>query len=276
MFLRQLRWAVAGLAVVAAVCASPARSKADVQILVEEYAGPGGTGALVGSSTFFVGAPTAGNFFAQPFSFTAPGGYYSVSSGSTLTNSGLGTTEASLSTSFNVGITSAYNSTAPHSLRITVTDDNFTSDGLSQNLTNGVSVPLLPSNALSTVSSFSRIYNPTSGVTAANSGLLAGYLTSNPSVAAPNLGITDPAVLTNASQTSTSTLVAGLPSPYAVQQEIVVTVSGPQSLIGKTFTVNASAETVSNPVPAPGGLMLALAALPVLGLRRTLRKRAAV
>jgi hypothetical protein len=140
-------------------------------------------------------------------------------------------------------------------------------------LNNGVSIPLLPTGAASETSTFSRIYNPTSGVTAANSGLLAGYLTATPNVPAPNLAITDPAVITGADQNATSVPVAGLPSPYAIQQEIVVTVTGPQSLVGKTFTVNASAQTVSNPVPAPGGLVLALAALPVLGLRRTLRKR---
>ena len=68
--------------------------------------------------------------------------------------------------------------------------------------------------------------------------------------------------------------VTGLTSPYGIQQTILVSFSGTPTQNG-TFGATGGASVTSNTpavVPAPGGLALALIALPLLGLRRTLRK----
>ncbi|HEY1188802.1 MAG TPA: hypothetical protein VGE74_14200, partial [Gemmata sp.] len=69
--------------------------------------------------------------------------------------------------------------------------------------------------------------------------------------------------------------VMGLVSPFAIQQTILVSFSG-NIPANATFGATGGASVTSAAVPAPGGLALGLIALPLLGLRRTLRKRATV
>lgn len=275
MVLRHLRWPVACLAAVVALCSSPGRSSAEVQILVQELSGT----TVVGSSNFSVGTPDSG-FFSQSFSYTSPSGYFTVTGGQTTTNS-LSAIAPSLSTSFNVGVTNNFVSADNHTLRITVTDDRFTGGGAGT-LNNGVAIPLGLTDANLGATAFARVYDPNQSppVTQASSTTArAGYLTSNTAVEGTNLAVTGTAAderpRTDPDESNTTVNVSGLPSPFAIQQVINVAVTGPDSIKGKTFTVNASANIDPSAVPAPGGLALALIGLPLVGLRRVLRKRAA-
>lgn len=274
MFLRQLRWIAAGVAVVAAVCASPAQSKAEVQILVEEL---DGSNNVFASGSFAVGSPTGANTFFQNFNYSSANGHFTLT-GSTGTNSHQGTLNASLSTSFTAGFTSNFNAAQNHTLRITVTDDEFTSNGEPTALLNSAGVAIGFAGGTIQVDSFSRIYDPNApGSTTANSTtVLAGGTT----IGGPTPVATDTLPTNPMNARITSADVAGLPSPYAIQQEILISVTETGAIDrSSTFTGSAGARVDPtariDAVPAPGGLSLALIALPLLGLRRTLRKRAA-
>jgi hypothetical protein len=67
--------------------------------------------------------------------------------------------------------------------------------------------------------------------------------------------------------------VSGLPSPFTITQTLLINVTPPSSGAG-SFTAGISTVVNTNavPVPAPGGLLLALAGLPLIGMRRLLRR----
>jgi len=75
--------------------------------------------------------------------------------------------------------------------------------------------------------------------------------------------------------------VSSLPQDYQIQQTITVrlTANGTDVPANQAFSGSVASGTAPpvgpTAVPAPGGLLLALAAIPALGLRRVLRKRAA-
>ena len=73
----------------------------------------------------------------------------------------------------------------------------------------------------------------------------------------------------------TTSIIDPLPGKYALQQVILISIP-----VGVNTPANTSfsgtAGVTATPVPAPGGLALALVGLPLIGLRRVFRKRAAV
>jgi hypothetical protein len=74
----------------------------------------------------------------------------------------------------------------------------------------------------------------------------------------------------------TSLDVSNLPPSYAIQQTITIQITRTGQLAtGATFggSGGVSIDPMTNAVPAPGGLVLAVIALPLIGLRRALRKR---
>lgn len=264
MFLRQLRWITAGLAVVAAVCASPAQSKADVQILVEEL---NGSNVVIASQyTTLTGSGTAsftGNYFT---------GLVTVSS-----NSASASTTASLTPSFSGQLTSAFDVTQDHKLRITVTDDTFVPNGPTGTLRVETSGSTGFASGMESVSSETRIYNPALANTSPiNPPPASGQIpATNTSLLADGRTIAGPVDLYTPDGTKVigQSAVTGLVSPFAIQQTILVSFSG-EIPANATFGATGGASVTSNAVPAPGGLVLALTALPLIGLRRTLRKRA--
>jgi hypothetical protein len=267
MLLRKLRWAVACLASVVALCASPARSSADVQILVEEL---NASATVVGSSSFSVGQPSGSTTFFQNFSYSTNGGFFTLS-GETGTNSQLGTRNASLSTSFTGGFTSAFDATQGHTLRITVTDDNYTGHSNLNSLLNSAGVALGFAGGTITVDSFSRVYNPSDSTAtpASSTSQLAG----GPTVGSVTPTASDSLPTGNSNNRVTQSNVSGLPSTYAIQQVILISFDQTGTIDpDSTFTGSAGARI--DPVPAPGGLALALIGLPLIGLRRAFRKPA--
>ena len=253
MFLRQLRWIVASVAVVAAFVASPAQSKADVQILIEEI----GTGGVTPQYTTLSGSGVAmfnGTFFS---------GLVTVSS-----NSATGSPIASLTPSFSGQLTSAF--TGTEQLRITVTDDGFTPAGDFGVLRVETSGSTGFASGAESVASTTRIYDPTLGATVPASSTTQ---TANGQTIAGPVDLFTP----DGNRVTGQNDVTGLVSPFAIQQTIVVSFSGnipTNATFGATGGASVTSNVSPSAVPAPGGLLLGLAALPLLGLRRTLRKRA--
>ena len=261
MILRQVRWLAASLAAVAAVCLAPARSEAGIQVLVEEL---NASSVVVGTPAYFTGTPSG--LFSQPFTYS--GSQFSILSGGAITNSALGTTPASLSSNFGIGVLVA---NPTNSLRITVTDDGYTAGAsMPAQLRNTASVSIA-TDAAAQVTSFSRVLLdpltvPTSSTTAVASGTQVGSVTPPATDVRPDtLGVSP----------VTTSIIDPLPGKYALQQVILISIP-----VGVNTPANTSfsgtAGVTATPVPAPGGLALALVGLPLLGLRRVFRKRAAV
>lgn len=249
MLLRKFRRLAAALAVVAAVAASPATSRADVQILVEEL----NNGAVVGSTSATLGGSGTTTYNGTAFTNVL----VTVS-----TNSATPSQVASLTPSFSGQLTSQFNP-AVSTLRVTVSDNGFTANGP----TGTFRVQTSGSNGFAegtqAVASTTRIFNTGS------SGTVAGPV---------NLSTPNGTLVTNGDGLA----VSGLPNPYGIQQTITVSYTGPVTANatfgatgGASMTSDAPPPPPPSAVPAPGGLVLALVALPLVGLRRTLRKRAA-
>lgn len=240
MVLRNLRWMTAGLVALAAIGFAPARSSAEVTILVEELDSSGGT---VASQLTTLGGSGVTTFTGSHFT-----GLVTVS-----TNSGSASSVASLTPAFSGQLTSAFDVTAGHTLKITVTDNNFVPNGLEGTLKAQTSGSTGFAEGTLDVEGSTMIFDPS----------------------APGTPLVGPL-----SQTATGGMlqentvgVAGLTNPFAIQQSLEVSFRGnvtPNGTFGATG--GASVTSSNNAVPAPGGLALALIGLPLIGLRRALRK----
>lgn len=263
MVLRNLRWMAACLVALAAIGLSPARSNAEIQILVEELTA-GGAGT-VGTPVFFSGSPSGSIPFSQSFSYT--GSQFAVFNSGAITNSHLGTFTASLSANFGIAVL-VDNPT--NILRITVTDDGFNApSGLAATLRNTASVSIATDGAAQ-VDSFSRLLtSPLTIPASSNTQLADGTQVGNPTAVA-----TDVRPDTLGVSPITSSPIDLLPTKYALQQVIIISIPEDVSTPANT-SFNGTAGVTATPAPAPGGLVLALAALPLIGLRRALRKSAA-
>jgi hypothetical protein len=122
--------------------------------------------------------------------------------------------------------------------------------------------------------------NPTgSGVFKGNvsntSAFIEGSVTGSATLSSPatNLGPATATVGTSAPFAPVN--VSGIPDQYSIQQVVDLRVTALNSG-SATFTGAVSTQIEANVavVPAPPAVILALAALPVLGLRRVLRKKA--
>lgn len=269
MFLRHLRLVVASLSIVAAICFSPAQSKAEVQILVEEL---NASSTVVASSAYFVGSPSGATTFFQSFNYSSASGHFTLS-GQTGTNSHQGTLNASLSTSFTAGFTNNFVAADAHSLRITVTDDEYASNGNPTALLNSSGVAFGFAGGTIQVDSFSRIYDPNAAGSTPASSMTT--LANGTTVGGPTPVATDSLPSNASNQRITSADVMGLPSPYAIQQVILISIMQTGTIDpSSTFTGSAGArvDPTARAVPAPGGLALALIGLPLIGLRRAFRK----
>jgi hypothetical protein len=258
--LRNLRWVVAGIAAIVAVCSSPARSSADIQILVQELSA---SNTVIASSSFS-GTPS-GNTFFQPFSYSSanPNSMFTLS-GTVATNSASGTFNSSLDASFTGGFNSNFNAPAGNTIKITVTDTGFKGNNLPTPLLNTAGASQGFTGGAIEVDSFSRILIPP---------FTPGTPLGSPT---PTASDSVPATPSNNQQTHSN--FSGLPGSYAIQQVITIAFTqAPGATIDEesTFGGTAGARIDPSAVPAPGGLALALVGLPLIGLRRALRKRAA-
>lgn len=246
MFLRKLRWLSAGVIALGALAATPMQSKADISIQVQEV---DASGNPVGSAQFF--GPTTANTLTVPststLSFTING----------ITSSlGTGPNAASLTTTMNLGFTSNFAANSTDGLEIIVSGTNLTntSPGAPASFTNnaGASNGLIGNSGDVSVSSVSTIAGVSTAPSVAISG--SGF------VGGPD----------------TNGNVSNLPTPYSIDQTILVYIQPTSTInVASTFGGTASTDVITDavPVPAPGGLALALIGLPLIGLRRTFRRK---
>jgi hypothetical protein len=251
MVLRKLRWLSAAVLAAVAVFASPARSQAGTQIIVTEF--DTSTNTVVNSASFTLATlPTAGS------PYTPVGGNFRDISITMTSSSGSGASDFhSLTTTFGAKPTDGtFNPNVE--LRLSIIDDGF----LSSN-PNGTGI--LSGNVGN--SSGGSVTNVT-GDTTLSTGMIGGttpLLTLGPDSAG------------NGSGTSfTSANIASMPGAFAIEQTLALRVSAVTSAnasFGSTISTFLSTSPQSV-VPAPAGLILALTAVPVIGLRRVLRKKA--
>jgi hypothetical protein len=240
MLLRHARWLVAGIAALAGIGLSPARSNADVTILVEEL---NASSTVVASQSQTLSGSGSLNF----------SGVYFTGLAVVNTNSTSSSSVASLIPAFGGQLTNAFDVAQNHMLRVTVSDNTFQPSGPNGTLKVQVSGSTGFASGTESIVEDTRVYNP-----ATNGTVLL----------VPNL------ISSDGSLQQKSVATQGLTSPYAIEQTLTISFSGaiPQNA---TFGSTGGASLSSSAVPAPGGLALALIGLPLIGLRRALRKRAA-
>jgi hypothetical protein len=253
MFLRKSRWLSAGVVAAVAALATPAPSRADTQILVQEY---NGSNAAVGGVTTF---SVAGNGPFNLGSAFSTANFNVSSIGVTPTNFG---GSGTLSTTVITNPVSGFD--ISHYLKVTVTSDGFT------NPTPGGVGELVNDPGIST--SRTVDLNANTGTTQLFTGPIGSL---NPF--SPDVLLSDTQT-TNGADARSSSPVAAVPGQYTIQQTMTIRLIPVLSTNG-TFTDTLSSSLDASPpidtVPAPAGLVLALTALPVVGLRRALRRKVA-
>jgi hypothetical protein len=234
MFLRKSL--VAALAVVAVIITAPSRSQADTTIQVVE-----GTISVSGGVTSFT--PTGTPQTIDIGVLSPPGG--SIPLISTTDFSIFGTVglnvvgnSISLSSALNLSTTA----TGTQGLEIIITDPDLTQTNAGAPAT---------------------FTNDASGTFAGGAVSVAGSTTI--------AGATTPQSSSQSNVTTSN--VSNLPSPFTITQTLLINVTPPSTGAGSfTSGISTVVNTNSVPVPAPGGLVLALAGLPLIGLRRVLRR----
>ncbi len=109
------------------------------------------------------------------------------------------------------------------------------------------------------------------------SAFVTGSVTGTTTLSNPSTTLGPTAATVGNSQPFPATNVVGVPGQFSIQQVLELRVDSLNDQ-SATFTGSISSQILVNPtpVPAPGGLALALIGLPLIGLRRALRKPAAV
>src|SRR5579883_1252668 len=242
VLLRHVRVLVASLA----ICLVPSWSRADTQIHVQEVDSHGNV--IAGTTQTFANSTnittTLPNF--STVTITANPSSGAVSSLTTNVNA----------TPISAGFDSSIG------LQVIVTSTGFTTPnaGGLATVTNNASASSAISGGQNMLSSNTQLLNDPSGTT-------LGSATGAASDVRPSGGISP----------TTTTDIANFPGTFAIQQTItenVINVSSGGIASGSTLGGSASSLVSTQPVPAPGGLALALVGLPLIALRRTLRKRA--
>lgn len=256
MFLRKMSWLCACIVATVAVLAAPARSMANTQILIQEL--DGGGNVVAGQSQIFSG--TTASFATTNF--------LNIQVGTSSNSGAIG----SLSTSVSAGLSSTLDAT--HTLQVIVTNDGFVNPFPGQ--------PAAISNSAGASNAIVGGTNTITGVTQLLSVPLTtpanqtGTLASGTTVGGPSAVATD--IRPGSSSTnSTSANSASLPTNYAIQQTITVRATPTTGILSGSSvggTVGSTVFTNAAPVPAPAGVLLALSAIPALGLRRILRRKA--
>jgi len=265
MFLRKLRWLAAGVLAFGAVLVAPGQSRADVSVLVQEV-NSGGT-VVASYGTFDPVTSMPSNLVTQNFTIN--------SFNATLFSNG---SVGSLSSNFilSIGGSSTPAFTPGDGLLFTVTATNVLNSfpGQPGAFTNnaGATSAIAGTGGSNNIAGINQVTSTTTVIDAF----------SNPTTTPPSVTQVGDSSSNTSSTGTTTGNVSNLPNPYTMIQTILVyaiPVSGTAVIQdGATFTGGASSTVTSNAgpvgVPAPGGLALALIALPLMGLRRTLRRKA--
>jgi hypothetical protein len=246
MVLRNLRLLVAA---VLAAAGTPAVSLAETQIIVSEF--DTSTNTTLNSQTFTIATlPTAGSPYTP-----VDGNFRDISITVTSSSSTGASDFHSLTTTF--GAKPTEGTFDPNvELRVSVVDDAYLNSipggvgTLSGNLGNssgGSVTSVTGSTSLSTGTVGSTSAVATLGPTSAGSGSGTQFSPAN---------------------------ISSMPGAFALEQTLALRVTSLTSTNASFGSTVSTFVTTSAPVPAPPALFLALAAVPVLGLRRVLRKKA--
>lgn len=259
MFLRKMRWLCAAIVALAASLATPAISKADTQVLIQELDGSGNP--IGGQLQITTG--TSASFATTNFTNIQ-----------VTTNSGSGAI-GSLTTNVSANLAASLDPT--HTLQVIVTNDGFINPfpGEPASITNTAGASSAIVGGTNTITNATQILSvPLTDSTTQTAVVASGTVIAGPTAAASD---TRPG---GGSSNETTTTSSSLPANYAIQQTIVVRATpnqGGSIASGSTVggTAGSTVLTSAAPVPAPAGLVLALAAIPALGLRRILRRKTA-
>ena len=257
MFLRKMRWLCAAVVAILAAAATPARSMADTVIQITE---------LGGATTTFSSGSSTGSFTTPSFSTT---NYQNI----TVTinpNMGVpGFSIGSLTSTVNAVILNGFDPSS--TLQVVVTSAPEFTAGVPGFANNN---PGQPANFLNSASNSSAIFGASTNATGTTELLNLPGAALNASAPAASSSVHSVAGETNL----TTGASPSLPDLFAIRQTITVRVTPLGGSISPgTLGATSSSNVLSNaaPVPAPAGLLLALAAAPVLGLRRILRRKTA-
>jgi hypothetical protein len=263
MVLRTLRRITAGVAVAAAIAFAPSAARADTQILVQEVDGGGN---VVAGST---------QIFASSTNITT-----SLSNFSTVTitaNPNSGAISSLTSTVNATPISSGFDPSI--GLRVVVTSNGFSTPNVGGTavVTNNASASSAIGGGQNQLTSNTQLLtNPLSTLPSSSTGVAAG------TALGAATGVATDVRPSGAVSQQTTANVTSFPASFAIQQTITaraINVTGGGVASGSTLGGSASSlvsttAAPGNPVPAPGGLALALVGLPLLGMRRALRKKA--
>jgi hypothetical protein len=227
---------LASLVVSAGILAAPSQARADTTIQIQE-----GTITTVGGSSVFTATGTAVTLDLGAIS--PPGGM--IPNITTPDFTVFGTVglnvvgnSISLSSALNISTTA----TATQGLQIVVTNPDLTQTNAGAPAT---------------------FTNDASGTFAGGTISVSGSTTI--------AGVTSPQSTSSSNVTNGN--ISNLPSPFTITQTLLINVTPPSGGAGSfTAGISTVANTNSVPVPAPGGLVLALAGIPLIGLRRIFRR----
>jgi hypothetical protein len=245
MFLRTVKWIPALLLAAAAFVATPSRSQAAIEVLIQEI-GPGGPVTIYNNTV-----PTNGQVSISSSS------YASINLG--FQNLSFGTTS---SFSTQIGVTPVAGldlSTAPM-LSIIAQDTGPNGTGLlgvqgaSASLINAVSVTVGGGTGIETITGTTRVVDFPSNSFIGESG-------SNQA--------TSPF-----GSDGSITPISNLASAYSLIQSFTVSFSGQGDLGANSATISSGLTSVQ-PVPAPPAVLLGALALPIFGMRRYLKRKTA-
>jgi hypothetical protein len=261
MFLCQSRWLSAGVLAAAVLLAAPSVSHAGISVLVEEV-DAGGNVVSGGGQPAFTSPNLTGTFTVNAL----PTPSFSSISVTVNRSTGLASDLNTITTTVNIRPSTVL--TGDHFLRVIVDDDGFLNshpNGLGT-LTDdaGTSAGIIGGT------------NTAEVVTQLTTGTLPGPLSNLGNATAGSSNSTPGGSKINSPAVS----IPSVPGAFGVEQSILIiahadpTTEGIaiNSTLGGTLS---SVITVPTSVPAPAGVALVLVGLPILGLRRVLRKKPA-
>ena len=253
MVLRKLRWLSAGLLAIIAMMSIASRSEAATEILIQEL---NSSGTPVGPQQIFNGLTSVST--ATPD--------FSVVQVTVNPSSLIG----SMTTSVTAQTATNFSGSNYYQLQIVVMSDGFMNPfpGGAGNVTNSAGASTAFQDSSGNTLGNNIVTNQTQLFTAVG-GTALGPATPIATDILP--------VPTSPPTRITNNIVPGIPGTYAIESTITITA---QPTNGETIaagsTLGDTAGSTVQPaavVPAPPGLLLGLAALPVFGLRRILRRK---
>jgi hypothetical protein len=259
MLLRKFGWLSASALAAAVLLATPSRSQAGISVLVEEI-DAGGNVVPGGGQAAFTSANLTGTFVVNAF----PTPSFTSISVTVNRSTGVASDLNTMTTTVNVRPNGVL--TGDHFLRVIVDDDGFLNSKVG-------GLGTLTDDA-GTSAGISGGTNTAEVVTQLKTGTLPGPLSNLGSATTGSSNTTPGGIKVNSPPVN----IQSMPSPFGVEQTILIVAHADATsegiAVNSTLGGTLSSVITVQSVPAPAGVALALVGLPLLGLRRVLRKKA--